>query len=101
AARRKARAPPPGRSAMAVTKDEVLRRLAEVKAPNGEPLPATGTLSDVVVSDGKVFFSISVDASVVQAWEAVRKTAEAAVRELPGVASAMVALTAERAAGGA
>jgi len=84
---------------MAVTKDDVLRKLAGVKAPNGEPLPATGTLSDVVVSDGKVFFSISVDASVVADWEGVRKAAEAAVRGLPGVASAMVALTAERAGG--
>jgi len=46
-----------------------------------------------------VFFSINVDAGEVQRWEPVRKAAEAAVRALPGVASVMVALTAERAAG--
>ena len=55
----------------------------------------------MVVSDGKVFFSITVDAAVVQHWEPVRKAAEAAVRAVPGVKSAMVALTGERAAGAA
>ena len=69
--------------------------------PDGTPLTATGVLSDIVVSDGKVFFSITVDAAAVQAWEPVRKRAEAAVRAVPGVVSAMVALTAERKAGAA
>src|SRR5713226_1489014 len=87
------------RSAMPAAKAAVLERLSAVKSPDGTPLPATGTLSDIVVSDGKVFFSISVDAAVVQRWEAVRKAAEDAVRGVPGVTSAMVALTAERAAG--
>ena len=84
---------------MAVSNDEVLRKLNDVRAPDGTPLPATGTLSDIVVSNGKVFFSISVDATMVPKWEGVRKAAEAAVRALPGVTSVMVALTAERAAG--
>ena len=56
------------------------------RAPDGAPLPTTGTLSDIVASDGKVFFSISVDAAVVQAWEPVRKRAEEAVKAIPGVA---------------
>src|ERR1700753_726278 len=84
---------------MAVTKEQVLAGLEAVKSPDGTPLPKTGKLSDVVVSDGKVFFSITVDAAVVQAWEPVRKAAEAAVRAVPGVVSAMVALTGERAGG--
>src|SRR6185503_20008309 len=83
------------------TKDDVLKALAAVKGPDGAPLAESGKLSDVVVSDGKVFFSITVDAAVVQAWEPVRKAAEAAVRAVPGVKSAMVALTGERAAGAA
>jgi ATP-binding protein involved in chromosome partitioning len=82
------------------SREEVLERLAQVQAPDGRPLPATGTLSDVVVSDGKVFFSLTVDAAAVPAWEPVRKAAEAAVRSVPGVTSALVALTAERAGGG-
>ena len=48
-----------------------------------------------------MFFSITVDADEVKAWEPVRKRAEDAVRALPGVQSALVALTAERRAGAA
>jgi ATP-binding protein involved in chromosome partitioning len=77
-------------------KDEVRAALERVQSPDGTPLPKTGALSEVVVSDGKVFFSISVDAGVVNAWEPVRKRAEQAVRAVPGVQSAMIALTAER-----
>jgi ATP-binding protein involved in chromosome partitioning len=86
---------------MAVTKEQVLASLNGVASPDGTPLPRTGTLSDVVAGDGKVFFSITVDAAEVKAWEGVRKRAEEAVRALPGVQSALVALTAERRAGAA
>ncbi len=81
---------------MAADKQQVLDALAKVPAPDGTPLTQAGVLSDVVVSDGKVFFSLTVDAAQVKAWEPVRKRAEEAVRAVPGVASAMVALTAER-----
>jgi ATP-binding protein involved in chromosome partitioning len=81
---------------MALTKQQVLDSLAKIAGPDGSPLTASGKLSDVMVSDGKVFFSITVDADVVQAWEGVRDRAEAAARAVPGVESALVALTAER-----
>jgi ATP-binding protein involved in chromosome partitioning len=84
---------------MAVDKNTILSALAVVKSPEGVALPATGKVSDVIVTDGKVFFSITVDAGLVPAWEPVRKAAETAVRAVPGVVSAMVALTGERAAG--
>ena len=86
---------------MAVTKEQVLSALAKVPTPGGAALTEARVLSDVVVADGKVFFSISVDAAAVKAWESVRKAAEDAVRAVPGVKSALVALTAERAAGAA
>ena len=86
---------------MAVSKEQVLGALAKVLSPDGTPLPDARVLSDIVVSDGKVFFSLTVDAAAVKAWEAVRKAAEDAVRGVPGVQSALVALTAERAAGAA
>jgi ATP-binding protein involved in chromosome partitioning len=86
---------------MTATKDQVLAALSMVPAPDGTALPETSTLSDVIVTDGKVFFSITVDAGAVQAWEPVRKRAEDAVRALAGVSSVLVALTAERAAGAA
>ena len=82
-------------------KDDVLAALGKISGPDGAPLPATGKLSEIVASDGKVFFSITVDASAVKAWETVRERAEKAVRAVPGVQSVMVALTAERAGGGA
>ena len=85
---------------MAVSKDEVLSALAKVRSPNGAPLTGEKVLSDIVATDGKVFFSITVDAAAVKAWEPVRAQAEAAVRALPGVASALVALTAEKTAKG-
>src|ERR1700674_2361532 len=84
---------------MASMKDDVLAALAQVASPQGQPLTETGTLSDVVVTDGKVFFSISVDAGAVKEWESVRARAEAATRAVPGVKSVLVALTAERASG--
>jgi ATP-binding protein involved in chromosome partitioning len=90
-----------GQAIMAVTKEQVLSALAKVPSPGGAPLTDARVLSDIVVSDGKVFFSLTVDAASVKAWEPVRKSAEAAVRAVPGVQSALVALTAERAAGSA
>src|SRR6187402_3486054 len=87
--------------AVTATKEQVLASLTAVKDPDGKPLTDAGKLSDVVVSDGKVFFSITVDAAVVPQWEPVRKAAEAAVRAVAGVKSAMVALTGERTAGAA
>ncbi|MEX2034804.1 MAG: iron-sulfur cluster carrier protein ApbC [Xanthobacteraceae bacterium] len=86
---------------MPVTKEDVLAALGKVAAPDGTPLPQAGVLSDIVASDGKVFFSISVDAAAVQAWEPVRKRADDAVKAIPGVRSAMIALTAERKGGAA
>src|ERR1700733_13694960 len=86
---------------MASVKDDVLAALGKVSSPQGQPLPETGSLSDIVATDGKVFFSITVDAAVVKAWESVRAQAEAATRAVPGVKSVLVALTPARAGGGA
>ncbi|MBN8967420.1 MAG: P-loop NTPase, partial [Rhizobiales bacterium] len=81
---------------LSVTKEQVLDSLAKVMTPRGVPLAQANALSGITVNDGKVFFSISVDANEAQAWEDVRARAEAAVRAIAGVTSAMVALTAER-----
>jgi ATP-binding protein involved in chromosome partitioning len=85
---------------MASLKDEIAAKLAAVAAPDGRPLTATGKLSDIVATDGKVFLSITVDAAQVKTWEHVRRSAENAVRAVPGVQSVMIALTAERTGGG-
>jgi ATP-binding protein involved in chromosome partitioning len=84
---------------LSVTQQQVLEALAGVRSPRGVALTNADVLSPITVSDGKVFFSINVDAAEARAWETVRAQAESVVKAIPGVASAMIALTAERKAG--
>lgn len=86
---------------MSVTQQQVLDALGRVMSPRGVALPHANVLSAITVADGKVFFSINVDAAEARAWESVRAQAEAAVRAVPGVSAAMIALTAERKPGSA
>jgi ATP-binding protein involved in chromosome partitioning len=86
---------------VSVTQQQVLDALAKVASPRGVALTNANVLSAISVTDGKVFFSINVDAAEARAWESVRAQAEAAVRAIPGVSAAMIALTAERKVGSA
>ncbi|HTO61885.1 MAG TPA: Mrp/NBP35 family ATP-binding protein [Bradyrhizobium sp.] len=86
---------------MSVTQQQVLDTLKKVRSPRGVALTDANVLSAITVSDGKVFFSINVEASEARAWEGARAEAEAVVRAMGGVSSAMVALTAERRPGAA
>ena len=81
---------------MPVTADQVREQLRKIQGPDGVDLVSSGKLSEIAVTNGKVFMSITVDASAVKAWEPVRKAAENAVRTIPGISSALIALTAER-----
>ena len=81
----------------AVTKDDIFAALRKVRGPDSSgDLVSLGLVSDVVVSDAKVIFSITVPAERARELEPLRQAAEKAVREIPGVEHAMVALTAER-----
>jgi ATP-binding protein involved in chromosome partitioning len=84
-----------------VTQQQVQDALAKVATPRGVALSNANVLSPIAANDGKVFFSINVEATEARAWESVRAAAEAAVRAIPGVETAMVALTAERKPGAA
>jgi ATP-binding protein involved in chromosome partitioning len=85
-----------------ITKDQVLARLRELRAPGGDgDIVSLGLVSDVFVTGGKVMFSITVPSDRAAALEPLRRAAEAAVKALPGVESAMVVLTAERRQGSA
>jgi ATP-binding protein involved in chromosome partitioning len=83
---------------MAVTKDQILAALRGVSSPElpGGDVVSLGLVSDVIVSDGKAILSITVPAEKARAMESLRAEAEQAVRAVPGVTQAMVALTAER-----
>ena len=86
---------------MSVTQQQVLDSLSRIKSPRGVALTNANVLSAISAADGKVFFSINVDAAEARAWESIRAEAEAAVRAIPGVTTVMVALTAERKGGAA
>jgi ATP-binding protein involved in chromosome partitioning len=86
------------------SRDEVMAALARVPGPDGKtPLPESGAISGLTIRDGKVFLAIVVDPAKAKTMEAMRAAAEAAIKVLPGVTSAVVTLTAEaaRAVGGA
>ena len=65
----------------------------------GGDIVSLGLVSDIVIANGKVMFSITVPAERANALEPLRAAAEAAVRTMPGVAGAMVVLTAEKKGG--
>ena len=69
---------------MSVTQQQVLDALAKVVSPRGIALTESNVLSAITANDGKVFFSINVDAAEARAWESVRAQAETAVRAIPG-----------------
>jgi ATP-binding protein involved in chromosome partitioning len=71
--------------------------LANVAGPDGAAsLPDSGALSDIVISDGRVAFSITGDPARSAELEALRLAAERAVKTLEGVETVLVTLTAER-----
>ncbi len=85
---------------MAVTKEAVLEALRRVKGPDLESdLVSLGLVSEVVILQDKVYFSISIDPSRAEQLEPMRLAAEKVVDELDGVSKATVTLTAERPAG--
>ncbi|RUU12602.1 iron-sulfur cluster carrier protein ApbC [Mesorhizobium sp. USDA-HM6] len=86
---------------MAVTKEIVIERLRTVNGPDFTGnIVDLGLVSEIFIADSKVFFSITVPAARAQEMEPLRAAAERVVKAIPGVANAMVALTAEKKGGG-
>ncbi|CAH1670040.1 MULTISPECIES: Mrp/NBP35 family ATP-binding protein [unclassified Chelatococcus] len=81
-----------------ITRDAIVARLNTIAGPDGTtPLGRSAALSEVVIAGGKVYFSIAIDPARSQEFEALRHRAEGLVREMPGVESVIVTLTAEAA----
>ncbi len=81
----------------ALTRDQVLETLKTVRGPDLERnIVELGMVSDVFISDGKVYFSITVPAERARELEPLRQAAERAVKSMPGVKGALVSLTAEK-----
>jgi ATP-binding protein involved in chromosome partitioning len=83
-----------------ITSKDVLERLRTVRGPDMEGnIVDLGLVSDVFISDGKAYFSITVPAERAKELEPLRLAAERTVREMPGISGAFAALTADRKAG--
>src|ERR1700727_3028025 len=80
------------------SRDEVMAALGAIPGPDGRAsLPDSGAVSGVTIRDGKVFAAIAIDPARAKALEPMRARAEATIRAIPGVAGAVVTLTAEAA----
>ena len=89
---------------MTITKEQVRNALSAVKMPSGDgDIVSLGLVSEPFITESdagsKVMFSLTVPAEMAEQLEPLRGQAEKAVTDLDGVASAMVAMTAERKAG--
>ncbi|MCA2410393.1 Mrp/NBP35 family ATP-binding protein [Rhizobium leguminosarum bv. viciae 248] len=85
-----------------VTKEQVLETLKTVRGPDLEhDIVELGMVSDVFISDGKVYFSITVPADRARELEPMRLAAERVIKEMPGVKGALVTLTADKKAAAA
>ncbi|WFU09653.1 iron-sulfur cluster carrier protein ApbC [Rhizobium sp. CB3090] len=85
-----------------ITKEQVLETLRTVRGPDLEHnIVELGMVSDVFISDAKVYFSITVPADRAKELEPMRLAAERVIKELPGVKGALVALTADKKASAA
>ena len=82
----------------AVTEERIIEALRHVQDPDKESdIVSLGMVSGLQIRDGHVAFAIEVEAKRGPHLEPLRKAAEKAVWNLPGVLSATVTLTAERA----
>jgi ATP-binding protein involved in chromosome partitioning len=79
------------------TKDQIIAVLEHVPGPDGTtPLPRSGALSDIAITNGRVAFSIAIDPARSAELEPMRLAAERAVKTIPAVDTALITLTAER-----
>jgi ATP-binding protein involved in chromosome partitioning len=79
------------------TESDILEALENLHGPGGASL--AGAVSGINLSGAKAFVSLAGDPAQAKAWEAARLAVERAVKALPGIDSAVVTLTAERAPG--
>ncbi|QKV17616.1 iron-sulfur cluster carrier protein ApbC [Oricola thermophila] len=81
-------------------RDLVLEQLKRVKGPDlSGNIVDLGLVSEIVATDGKVFFSITVPAERAEQLEPLREAAERAALSVAGVEKASVVLTAEKMTG--
>jgi ATP-binding protein involved in chromosome partitioning len=81
----------------AIDKAQILEALKRVKGPDlSGNIVDLGLVSEIVVHNAKVYFSIKVDPARAQELEPLRQASEQAVKELGGVDEVAATLTADR-----
>jgi ATP-binding protein involved in chromosome partitioning len=85
---------------MSVSKPLVLDELRRIKGPDLQGnIVDLGLVSEILVKDDRVYFSITVPAARAEELEPLRKAAETVVGKVPGVSGVTAVLTAEAARG--
>jgi ATP-binding protein involved in chromosome partitioning len=75
---------------------QVVEKLRRVKGPDLDGnIVDLGLVSDILVKDGRVYFSITIPADRAEELEPMRGAAEKVVKEIEGVAGVVAVLTAE------
>jgi ATP-binding protein involved in chromosome partitioning len=83
-----------------VSENDVLEALKAVAGPDGRtPVSRTNGVAGLTVRNDKVYVALSGDTRFAEAMETMRVQAETVIKALPGVANAVVSLTAEQAPG--
>jgi ATP-binding protein involved in chromosome partitioning len=86
---------------MAVSKAQVEDKLRRIKGPDlTSNIVELGLVSEILIRDDKIYFSITVPAHRAEELEPLRQAAERVVRDIDGVAGATVVLTAQASGGG-
>jgi ATP-binding protein involved in chromosome partitioning len=87
---------------MPVTKPQVLERLRRIKGPDLQGnIVDLGLISEILLKDDRVYFSITIPAERAEELEPLRQAAEKVVKEIDGVKSVTAVLTAEKPKGAA
>ena len=85
---------------MSFEKADVLAKLKRIKGPDLEGnIVDLGMVSEILIKDARVYFSITVPASRAEELEDLRKAAEVVVTEIKGVSGVTAVLTADAAPG--
>src|SRR5690606_13575867 len=81
---------------MAVTQSQVLDQLRRIKGPDLEGnIVDLGLVSEILLRDDKVYFTITVPPDRAASLEPLRQAAEKVVKDIPGVQGVTAVLTAE------
>src|SRR5947207_5386575 len=82
---------------ISLSKDQVVERLRRVKGPDMQSnIVDLGLVSEILLKDGRISFSITVPVERAAELEPLRQAAEKIVRDMDGVQSVIAVLTAEK-----